>query len=412
MPRAKVNGAEIYYEEAGSGPPMILSPGGLQGVLESYQPVLEGLSRAHRVIAYDRRFGGQSKSPMVVQTWDQVCRDVVGLMDVLGIGQASLGGGSFGAAISLGCAARYPDRVKAIFPSNLAGGVICDAYLATKLYRSIDMALTQGMKAVVATFDRDDRFAPFVPERVQDDPGYRRDLEAMPPEEYAQVMRDTIYALFDGPYPSLGATVEMLKGIRTRTLVMPGNNDIHPRRVAELVHRLYQLSWGVVPPTLKRRSSTSSASSSSLRRLSLRRASDVGSLQAHCIARFRAAAWLAPPESAPSYWHRLGNLGEQPQGAFERGRPVSTGGYRGHENLGRSQGEQPGDSVGHPRFVAPQGDGVDHGIAPGPLRDFLEPRGAKHVLVKGRTREEAELLADRRSRLLDVVMDAHRRMGN
>ena len=89
MPRAKVNGAEIYYEEAGSGPPMILSPGGLQGVLESYQPVLEGLSRTHRVIAYDRRFGGQSKSPMVVQTWDQVCQDVVGLMDVLGIGQAS-----------------------------------------------------------------------------------------------------------------------------------------------------------------------------------------------------------------------------------------------------------------------------------------------------------------------------------
>jgi hypothetical protein len=80
----------------------------VQGALESYQPVLEGLSRAHRVIAYDRRFGGQSKSPIVVQTWDQVCQDVVGLMDVLGIDQAFLGGGSFGAAISLGCAARYP----------------------------------------------------------------------------------------------------------------------------------------------------------------------------------------------------------------------------------------------------------------------------------------------------------------
>ena len=40
--------------------------------------------------------------------------------------------------------------------------------------------------------------------------------EAMSPEEYAQVMRDTIYALFDGPYLTLGATVEMLKGIRHR----------------------------------------------------------------------------------------------------------------------------------------------------------------------------------------------------
>ena len=62
-------------------------------------------------------------------------------------------------------------------------------------------------------------------------------------------MRDTIYALFDGPYATLGATVEMLKGIRIPTLVMPGNNDIHPRRVAELVHRLIpNCQWGEVPP--------------------------------------------------------------------------------------------------------------------------------------------------------------------
>ena len=249
MPRTKVNGADIYYEEAGSGPPMILSPGGLQGVLESYQPVIEGLSHEHRVITYDRRFGGQSRSPMVVQTWDMVCKDVVGLMDSLGIGQAYLGGGSFGAAISLGCAVRYPDRVRAIFPSNIAGGLICDSFLANKLYASAEVAINRGMKAVVAAFDRDDRFAPFVPERVEYDDEYRKTLESMEPEEFAQAMRDTIYALFDGSYPTLGMTVEMFKGIRTPTLIMPGNNDVHPRSVAELVHRLVPSSqWGEVPP--------------------------------------------------------------------------------------------------------------------------------------------------------------------
>ena len=37
--------------------------------------------------------------------------------------------------------------------------------------------------------------------------------------------------------------------IRTPTLVMPGNNDLHPRRVAELVHRLMpNAQWGEVPP--------------------------------------------------------------------------------------------------------------------------------------------------------------------
>ncbi len=89
MPSATVNGAEIYSEEAGSGPPIILSAGGLQGTLAGYGPVMEELSREHRVITYDRRFGGQSSSPLVVQTWDMVCQDVMGLMDVLGIGRWS-----------------------------------------------------------------------------------------------------------------------------------------------------------------------------------------------------------------------------------------------------------------------------------------------------------------------------------
>ena len=89
----------------------------------------------------------------------------------------------------------------------------------------------------------------FVPEQVQHDPEYRVAMEAMEPEDYAQVMRDTIYALFDGPYPTLGMKVEMLKGIRTPTLIMPGSNDIHPRRVAELVHRLIPNSqWAEVQP--------------------------------------------------------------------------------------------------------------------------------------------------------------------
>ena len=42
MPTARVNGAEIYYEESGSGPPIILSAGGLQGTLAGYGPVIGG----------------------------------------------------------------------------------------------------------------------------------------------------------------------------------------------------------------------------------------------------------------------------------------------------------------------------------------------------------------------------------
>ena len=249
MPTAKVNGAEIYYEENGSGPPLILSAGGLQGTLAGYRPVVEELSREHRVICYDRRFGGQSNSPLVVQTWDMVCQDVMGLMDALDIETAYLGGGSFGAAISFGCVARYPGRVRAIFPSNIAGGVICDSYLAMKLFKSADMALNQDIKAVVETFDPDDRFSPFTPERAQYDLAYRKTLEDMDPQDFAQVMRGTIYALFEGRYLTLGMNEKTLKEIHTPTMIMPGNNDIHPRSVAQQVHRLIpNCQWAEVAP--------------------------------------------------------------------------------------------------------------------------------------------------------------------
>ena len=62
-------------------------------------------------------------------------------------------------------------------------------------------------------------------------------------------MRDTIRALFEGPYVSLGMTAEMLNGVQVPTLVMPGHDDVHPREIAESVHRhIPNSQWAEVPP--------------------------------------------------------------------------------------------------------------------------------------------------------------------
>ena len=111
------------------------------------------------------------------------------------------------------------------------------------------MAMNEGIKPVIDAFDLDSRFSPFTPERAQYNQEYRERLEAMRSEDFAQVMRDTIYALFDGPYVSLGMTAEALGSIRTPAMIMPGSNDIHPRPLAERVHRLVPNSqWAEVPP--------------------------------------------------------------------------------------------------------------------------------------------------------------------
>ena len=95
-----------------------------------------------------------------------------GLMDFLGIKQAYLGGGAFGAAISLGCAARGPEPVRAIFPSNIAGGIICQAFLTAKLFRSVDMAMDHGISSVLTAFDLYEPPASFRPEIAQSDSKY------------------------------------------------------------------------------------------------------------------------------------------------------------------------------------------------------------------------------------------------
>ena len=44
-----MNEAETFFEESGSGPPIILSPVGIQGVASSYQAVVGAWSQEHRV---------------------------------------------------------------------------------------------------------------------------------------------------------------------------------------------------------------------------------------------------------------------------------------------------------------------------------------------------------------------------
>ena len=44
-------------------------------------------------------------------------------------------------------------------------------------------------------------------------------------------------------------TEKALKNIHTPVMVLPGENDIHPRRVAEMVHRLVpNCQWAEVRP--------------------------------------------------------------------------------------------------------------------------------------------------------------------
>jgi pimeloyl-ACP methyl ester carboxylesterase len=95
MPLYERGDVRIHYEEAGSGFPLMIIPGGglnstVAGLeTHPFNPLKE-FSGEYRVVAADLRNanGGQSTGPLEVERpWDAYTDDHIGLMDHLGIGE-------------------------------------------------------------------------------------------------------------------------------------------------------------------------------------------------------------------------------------------------------------------------------------------------------------------------------------
>jgi len=59
MPHADVNGLTLYYDEHGSGEPLVLLHGGI-GAGEQFAPVLPALAAGRRVITVDLQGHGRT----------------------------------------------------------------------------------------------------------------------------------------------------------------------------------------------------------------------------------------------------------------------------------------------------------------------------------------------------------------
>ena len=110
----KVPGATLYYETTGSGPTLLIIPGGPQdaGV---FTPLAAELAARFTVVSYDPRGNSRSRFDGAVTPLDvdQQADDAAALISHVG-GAAYVFGTSGGAQIGLNLAARYPQLVTAL----------------------------------------------------------------------------------------------------------------------------------------------------------------------------------------------------------------------------------------------------------------------------------------------------------
>src|SRR6202051_1061456 len=87
---------DLYYEDHGSGPPVVLIHGWpLNGDAGEKQPAAL-LAAGHRVITYDRRVFGRSSKPAIGYNYDTFAADLDAVLCALDLTRVSLVGHSMG----------------------------------------------------------------------------------------------------------------------------------------------------------------------------------------------------------------------------------------------------------------------------------------------------------------------------
>jgi pimeloyl-ACP methyl ester carboxylesterase len=116
----QVNGITIYYEEYGSGEPLLLLHGNSSSIQSFYAQIPE-LARQFRVIAMDSRMQGQSTGSDERLTYDLMANDAAALLDQLMLDSVLVLGWSDGGNIGLSLAIHHPKKVKklAVMGANL-----------------------------------------------------------------------------------------------------------------------------------------------------------------------------------------------------------------------------------------------------------------------------------------------------
>jgi 3-oxoadipate enol-lactonase len=108
---ARLNGIDLYYEEVGSGDPLLLIAG-LGANALSWAPLLPALADRFRVIAVDNRGAGRSAAPQGPYTTRQLADDAASLLAHLGVDRAHVVGFSFGGLVAQELALAHPARVE------------------------------------------------------------------------------------------------------------------------------------------------------------------------------------------------------------------------------------------------------------------------------------------------------------
>ena len=222
MPKAPINGVNLYYEETGTGAP-VLFVHEFAGDHRSWELQVRCLSRRYRVITYNARGYPPSDVPEDVSQYSQdiAVKDLQGVLDHLEIDRAHIVGLSMGGFSTLIFGLRHPERARSLVLAGCGYGSNTDR-----------TAFEQEVEQVAARTERDgmETMAKFYargPTRVQfadKDPRgggeFAEQLGASSSLGHANTLRGV-----QKKRPSVRDLLPKTRGLTVPTLIINGDED-------------------------------------------------------------------------------------------------------------------------------------------------------------------------------------------
>jgi pimeloyl-ACP methyl ester carboxylesterase len=226
------DGCKLRYRLRGRGPLIALTPGGREAG-EAVALLADALAQQATVLTWDRRnagaaevwFGGESEQ----EAWAD---DLAELIDYLGLGPAWLAGGSAGCRVSVLAALRHPQCARGLLLWSASGGQYSCQFLGFSYHVPYIMAAERaGMAAVAETL--------FFADRIAANPANRERLLAQDPAAFCETMKRWNRSFYYRADAALTAVPDAaLRNIAMPTLIVAGNDDVHPPSVSDVMGKL------------------------------------------------------------------------------------------------------------------------------------------------------------------------------
>ena len=191
-----------YLDWGGSGPPL-LALHGLASTAHWYDIIAPMLRERYRIVVPDQRGHGQTTNAPSGYGWMSLSEDIVGLMDHLGLDQASVMGHSWGGNVATNLAANFPDRISRLimidggfFDGRIRPGATWEAFSHRVRPRDVSgdrEEFLDRLRTQLASCWSDNLERIVQTMVYEDEDGLMRDI--LQPENHAQVIR----AMWDEP---------------------------------------------------------------------------------------------------------------------------------------------------------------------------------------------------------------------